>query len=159
MKRLLRRLLVLLVVLGMLWLVWRFVASPFVVVGDSMTPTLQSWDLCLMRRVHQYQPQRGDIVVFRTADDPPLFFVKRVVGLPGETVAIENGAVVIDNRPLPEPYTTLNPGWEMPAVTVSNAQVFVLGDNRDVPLDLTVYGPVATRLVKARLAGHWRWRK
>ena len=114
-----------------LFLVMRFVVTPYVVVGDSMLPTLKSWDFCLMARVHGYQPRRGDIVTFRTADDPPLYFIKRVVGLPGETVAIRHGVVTVNGQPLDEPYTTTNPTWEMEAVEVPTDKVFVLGDNRD----------------------------
>ncbi len=124
-----------------------------------MTPTLQNMDLCLMRRVWNYRPQRGDIVVFRTADDPPLFFVKRVVALSGEAVAIRRGDVVINGRALPDQYTQVNPAWEMPPTTVPVDKVFVIGDNRTVALDDTVHGIVATRLIKARLISHWRWKR
>jgi signal peptidase I len=158
-KRHPKLLIVLLAVAVALFLFGRYVASPFLVVGDSMTPTLHSWDLCLVRRARHYQPHRGDIVVFRTADDPPLHFVKRVVALPGESVAIQRGVVMINQTPLAEPYTTANAGWDMPAVKVAPLHVFVLGDNREVSLDLTLHGPVATRLIKARLVWHWRWKK
>jgi len=142
-----------------LFLITRFVVKPFVVVGESMTPTLQSWDLCLMRRMYHYQPKRGDIVVFRTADDPPLYFVKRVVALPGETIAIESGVVHIDAVPLPEPYTTANSEWQMDATPVPQGKVFVIGDNRDLPREDYVLGLVATRLVQARMFWHWRWKR
>jgi signal peptidase I len=142
-----------------LFLVMRFVVTPYVVVGDSMLPTLKSWDFCLMARVHGYQPRRGDIVTFRTADDPPLRFIKRVVGLPGETVAIKRGVVTVNGQPLNEPYTTVNPTWEMAAVEVPANKVFVLGDNRDVALDETLHGLVAVRLVQSRMLWHWRWKR
>src|ERR1035441_6908461 len=77
-----------LVVIGVgVFLVVKFVAVPRIVYGDSMSPTLKSWELCAMQRVWHYEPRRGDIVEFRTADDPPLYFVKRVIALPGETVS------------------------------------------------------------------------
>ena len=132
---------------------------PYVVVGDSMLPTLKSWDFCLMARVHGYQPRRGDIVTFRTADDPPLYFIKRVVGLPGETLAIRHGAVTVNGQPLDEPYTTTNPMWEMESILIPADKVFVLGDNRTVALDVTLHGLVAMRLVKARMLWHWRWKR
>jgi signal peptidase I len=149
----------LLVAIVLLALTVRFVVTPYVVVGDSMLPTLHSWELCLMARTPRYEPERGDIVMFRTADAPVLHFVKRVVALPGETVAIEAGVAMVDTKPLDEPYTTRNLSWDMPATIVPAEKVFVLGDNRDVPLDATVHGIVATRLVEARLLGHWRWRQ
>lgn len=136
-------------------LIGRFVISPSLVVGGSMEPTLQPMDLCLMVHVHHYQPRRGDIVSFRTADDPPLRFIKRVIGLPGETVAITNGTVTIGGQPLTETYTTSNPELDVSAEVVPAGKVFVIGDNRDGSL----YAMVATRLVETRLLWHWRWRK
>jgi signal peptidase I len=159
MKRRTKRVLVVAVVAVVGFLFVRFVITPSVVVGDSMLPTLQSWDLCLMARVHGYQPKRGDIITFRTADDPPLYFIKRVVGLPGETVAIQRGVVQIAGQPMAESYTTVNLTWEMEPVVIPTDKVFVLGDNRDVALEVTVHGLVATRLVQSRLLWHWRWKK
>ena len=98
--------------------------------GTSMEPTLQSWELCLSLLVHHYQPERGEIVTFRTADDPPLYLVKRVLGLPGETVAIERGVVQINGQPLPEPYA------RMPRLR-----------------------PWPIRLVLYRMVWHGRWRR
>ncbi len=149
-----------LVLLGVcLFLVAKFVAAPYVVIGDSMSPTLKSWDFCLMRRVRHYQPRRGDIVVFRTADDPPLYFVKRVIALPGETVSIERGIFMINGNPLAEPYTKPNSGWQMAPTIASSAKMFVCGDNRDLPREDYVQGLVALRLVQARMIGHWRWKR
>jgi signal peptidase I len=142
-----------------LGLVVRFVVAPYLVVGESMTPTLQTWDLCLMQRVHHYRPKRGDIVAFRTADDPPLHFIKRVVALPGETLAISAGAVEIDGVRLPDQYTVVNPEWAIPPTLVPADKVFVIGDNRQVGLSETLHGLVATRLVEARLIAHWRWKR
>ncbi len=137
----------------------RFVVSPFIVVGDSMTPTLQSWDLCLMARVHRYEPKRGEIVLFRTADDPPLYFIKRVIALSGETVAIEHGVVLLNGKPLDEPYTTINHAWELEPTEVRPERIFVIGDNRDYGREMYVHGLVATRLVKTRLLWSWRWKR
>ncbi len=142
-----------------LFLVGKFIAMPRIVYGESMSPTLKSWDLCLMQPVRHYEPRRGDIVVFRTADDPPLYFVKRVIALPNETMAIEHGVIKINGAPLPEPYTTVNPDWQMEPTPIPAGKVFVVGDNRDFELEAYVKGPVATRLVQARMLWHWRWRK
>lgn len=97
--------------------------------------------------------------MFRTADDPPLYFVKRVIALPTETIAIEHGVVTLNGVRLPEPYTTVNPEWQMEPARVPAGKVFVIGDNRDRPQEDYVLGLVATRLVKARLLWHWRWKK
>jgi signal peptidase I len=140
-------------------LVVSFFARPYIVAGNSMTPTLRPWDLCFMRVVRHYQPHRGDIVVFRTADDPPLYFIKRVIALPGETISIERGIVRTNGAPLAEPYTTINPSWQMESTPVPTDKVFVIGDNRDQPREDYLLGLVATRLIKARLIWHWRWKR
>jgi signal peptidase I len=137
---------------------WRWVATPFVVVGDSMAPTLRDWDLCWMRRTWSYEPRRGDIVVFRTADAPPLYFVKRVVGLPGERIACRAGQVLINGEALAEPYATPNPDWELAETEVPAGKVYVIGDNRRYLPEETLHGLVAVRWVQSRLIGHWRWR-
>ena len=141
------------------FLVVKFVVAPSVVVGDSMSPTLKSWDLCLMQRAYHYQPRRGDIVVFRTADDPPLYFVKRVIALPGESLSIDHGVFYVNGVALAEPYTTVNAGWQMEPTKIPEGKVFVVGDNRELEREAYVQGLVATRLVQARLLGHWRWKR
>jgi signal peptidase I len=144
---------------GVMVLVSKFVVSLYLVDGQSMTPTLRHMELCLTRVTRPYRPQRGDIVVFRTADDPPLYFVKRVLALPGETIAIRRGVVEIDGAPLPDQYVPVNPEWELPPTPVPADKVYVIGDNRTVAFDETVHGLVAVRLVKARLIAHWRWKR
>ncbi len=159
MKRHAKRLLWLVAIGVTAFMVFEFVVAPHVVYGDSMTPTLKTWDFCLMQRVRHYDPRRGDIVVFRTADNPPLYFVKRVIGLPGEAVAIEHGVFKINGAPLSEPYTTINPNWQMEPLLLRTGRIFVVGDNRDFDLDAYVKGPVATWLVQERMLWHWRWKR
>jgi signal peptidase I len=158
-KRGVKSLIWLLAVAGCLFLVVEFVAVPRIVYGDSMSPTLKSWDFCLMQPVRHYQPQRGDIVTFRTADDPPLYFVKRVIALPGETVSIDHGMFKINATPLSEPYTTINASWQMVPTPVPAGKVFVVGDNRDLEREEYVQGLVATRLIQARMMWQWRWKR
>ena len=143
----------------MLLLLTRLFVRTHIVIGESMTPTLRPLDLCFMQVIRHYQPQRGDIVVFRTADDPPLFFIKRVIALPGETLSIERGITRINGATLAEPYTKISPSWQMDPTPVPDGKVFVIGDNRDLPPEDYVLGLVATRLIKARLLWHWRWKR
>jgi signal peptidase I len=145
--------------LAVLFLVHQYVLISTLVVGISMTPTLQPWDYCLTLRTNPYKPRRGDIVTFRDNAEPPQFFIKRVVGLPGETIAIEDGVVKINGAPLPEPYTTINPEWQLPATLIATNKIFVLSDRRVEGFGDYVQGAVAIRLVKSRLLWHWRWKK
>jgi signal peptidase I len=158
-KRRAKSFLWLLIVGAVAFLIIKFIAVPRVVYGESMSPTLKTWDFCLMRRVRHYEPKRGDIVVFRTADDPPLYFVKRVIALPGETISIEHGIFKINGAPLVEPYTTINPGWQLDPTPVAAGKVFVCGDNRDFDREDYLQGLVATRLVQERLIWYWRWKR
>jgi signal peptidase I len=123
-----------------------------------MAPTLRSWDLCLMQRVYHYQPRRGDIVMFRTADDPPVYFIKRVIALSGETVAVSNGVVHLNGAPLAESYSTRNSDWSFVATSVPPGRVFVVGDNRGESGTESWHGMVATRLVIGKLIWQWRWK-
>lgn len=109
-------------------------------------------------RTRSYEPRRNDIVAFRTSDDPPLYFVKRVVALPRETISIEKGQVTIDGRPLQEPYTRSNPSWNLSATKVPEGKIYVLSDNRTAMFDDYVQGMVSIRLVESRLLWHGRFR-
>jgi len=149
----------LIVVAACLFLVVKFIPVPRIVYGDSMSPTLKSWDFCLMQPVRHYRPRRGDIVTFRTADDPPLYFIKRVIALPGETLSIDHGAFKINGAPLAEPYTTVNATWQMEPTPVPAGKVFVVGDNRDLDREDYVQGLVAMRLVQTRMMWQWRWKR
>jgi signal peptidase I len=106
-------------------------------------------------------PQRGDVIVFHYPLDPSQDFIKRVIGLPGETVDIRNGRVFINGRIMSEPFGP-NPGtYNMPALTLGRNQVFVLGDNRDDSSDSHVWGPVPMQDVVGRaILRYWppsRW--
>lgn len=158
-RRIIRSIIVLVILGVMLWFSYQFIGTPAVVLGDSMLPTLRSWELCWMQRVHPYVPARGDIIMFRTVDDPPLQFIKRVIAVPGETIAIQAGQVLINHEPLAEPYLTNNPAWSLAVTNIPSGKVYVIGDNRTVPMEVAVQGLVATRLVQAKLVAHWRWKK
>lgn len=127
------------------------VANPYHVEQFSMERTLEPGELLLVDRVLPSVTGfgRGNIVLIRLATsrpgDPPL--VKRVIGLPGETLAFRGGSVWIDGRPLSEPYvydgqqTRPEPGHPS-TVTVPADSVFVLGDHRSSSVDSRVFGPV-----------------
>ena len=74
-----------------------FVASPFIVDGDSMHPTFENLDyLIIDELIYNFQtPSRGDVIVFRYPSNPSVFYIKRIIGLPGETVSINRGVVTV----------------------------------------------------------------
>ena len=128
-----------------------FLVQPFVVRGASMEPTFVDREYLLVDEISYrfHEPTRGEVVVFRYPLDPSEFFIKRVVGLPGDTVDIRNGKVIVTNDEhqdgvvLDELY--LGPGGhsglETHAVLNPN-EYFLLGDNRSASLDSRNFGPV-----------------
>ena len=122
--------------------------------GYSMTPTLQNGEYILVNKLAYKtgQPQRGDIVVFVFPVDPHEDLIKRVIGLPGERVAIHNGTVTIDDVQINEPYIAAAPLYDGEWV-VSEGQLFVLGDNRNESKDSHQWGllPVENVVGKAVL--------
>jgi signal peptidase I len=112
------------------------------------------------------EPKRGDIIVFRYPEQPKQDFVKRVIGLPGETLMIRDKKVYIDGKLLDEPYVihadpTVYPGrWQLPEpyrsrdhlgpVTIGPNEYFAMGDNRDQSHDSRYWGPVARSMIKGR---------
>lgn len=109
--------------------------------GFSMLPTLQDGEFVLVNRL-AYRfgtPQRGDIIVFHYPPDPKQDLIKRVIGLPGDTVSVQNGVVRVNNELLNEPYIAQPPrytgNWVVPA-----GHLFVLGDNRNDSSDSHSWG-------------------
>jgi len=127
-----------------------FVVQAFVIPSGSMLPTLQIGDYLLVNKlVYRFRPiQRGDVIVFKFPRDESQDFIKRVVGLPGETVEIRGRHVLINGRELTEPYAMYQepPEFRPPAGTqvsrtvIPPGHLFVMGDNRDNSLDSRAWG-------------------
>jgi signal peptidase I len=128
-----------------------YVVQAFKVQGTSMSPQLRDGERILVNKLIYYvgDIRRGDVVVFWYPEDPDLSFIKRVVGLPGETVEIRAGAVYVDGRLIDEPYVD-NENAErrsFPALEVRPGHYFVLGDNRKGSNDSRSWGLVPERYV------------
>jgi len=113
-----------------------FVISPFVVDGESMHPTFENLDYLIVDElVYRFEaPQRGDVIVFRYPNDPSIFYIKRIIGLPNETVAINHGIVTITTAAgttftLDEPYIVNDDATYSHTFTLGPSQYFVMGDN------------------------------
>lgn len=125
-----------------------FVAQPFIVSGASMESTFHSGEYLIVDQVSYYfnQPSRGDVVVFRYPRDPSKFFIKRIVGVPGDTISIENAEVTIKNEEHPdgftldEPYIKAMAPTETLSETLGDREYFVMGDNRDNSSDSRAWG-------------------
>jgi len=123
--------LVTIAVLCLVFFVW---LAPLRIVDQSMAPELNSGEVVLCDRLGKFirMPERGDIVLFSTSDG---LFIKRIVGMPGETVEIVAGHVFINSIPLDESSYTVNYVGDMPPVDVPAGCVFLLGDNREEMYD------------------------
>lgn len=107
----------------------------------SMQPTLHEGQFILVNklayRLGEYD--RGDVVVFHYPGSPPQDFIKRVIGLPGDTVEVQGGVVIVNGQPLNEPYIAAPPAYSSTWLVPEN-QLFVLGDNRNQSFDSHSWG-------------------
>lgn len=124
-----------------------FLYQPVKVEGTSMVPAISDQERIFINKfVYHFEPiRRGDVVVFWYPLDPSKSFIKRVVGLPGETVTIRDGRVYVDGREIREPYVLPQYLDDMsyPPVRVPPHHYYVMGDHRDSSNDSRVFGPVS----------------
>jgi signal peptidase I len=134
-----------------------FLAEPFIVSGASMEPTFDTGDYLLVDKLsyHFEGPKRGDVVIFRYPKDPSTYFIKRIVGLPGDTVRINDGKVTIVDAAHPEGFT-LNQSFlsfvssDSGTYVIGNDEYFVMGDNRPASSDSRTWGELPAKNIVGR---------
>lgn len=135
-----------------------FIAQPVVVEGTSMLPQLHDGERLLVNKLVYYKFQsvswghleRGDIVVFWYPKEPDKSYVKRIIGLPGETVEVRNGRILIDGNELNENYLDAEHNQSLPSFApkkVDEHYFFVMGDNRDNSSDSRYWGLVPEKYI------------
>lgn len=140
-KEILSTSLYLLIVLCLTWLCITFVGQRTQVSGSSMENTLSDGDNLIVDKItYRFkQPERFDIIVFPFAYEQDTYYIKRIIGLPGETVRIdEEGKIYINEEPLVESYgrtVIADPSRALDGITLGEEEYFVLGDNRNDSVD------------------------
>ncbi len=137
-------LIALLIVIPIRW----FVAQPFIVSGVSMETTFANSDYLIVDQLsYRFKdPVRGDVIILQYPKDPSTYFIKRIIGLPGDTLAIHGHAITITNEENPEGFvldeyyipTNINNGQH--DITLGEDEYFVMGDNRDHSSDSRIWG-------------------
>ncbi len=135
----------------------RYVCGLYRVKGTSMTPTLLDGDLCLVWKLGAKHYERGEVVFLRTSDDPPVHFVKRIIGVPNEIVRIEEGQLFINEQPVEEDYTKPNATWGLKSTRLPHDFYYFMGDHRSTPVEYHLHGVVAARNIQGRVIKHWRF--
>lgn len=144
-----------LLLLFVVFLVFRFVIGVSFVKGDSMEPTLHSGEFVLYTRILP-EYKNGDVVSVKVPSGE--YYVKRVIAMAGDTVDIRDGNVYVNGKVLEEPYvngkTEKQEGAVEYPMTLEEGQVFILGDNREESTDSRTFGVVGERQIKGKLVLH-----
>ncbi len=121
--------------------------------GTSMLDTLHENNIMGVSRLHYRlnEPQRGEIITCNYPEDGNKLFVKRILGLPGETIEIREGTVYIDGEPIAETYLTRVDDQSMDPITLAKDEIFVMGDNRPVSRDSRAVGPLTLDEIYGRV--------
>ncbi|MGI5851304.1 MAG: signal peptidase I [Clostridiales bacterium] len=121
-----------------------FLFETTLVYGNSMESTLRDRDRVIINKLvyHLYTPSRGDIVVFKNPDNSNENYVKRVIGIAGDTVEVLDQKVYINDQLLDEPYLDVETENDFPKFEVPEDTIFVMGDNRNRSQDSRYIGPI-----------------
>jgi signal peptidase I len=135
-----------------------FIFQPFVVKGASMEPNFDQGDYLIIDEISYRfrEPKRGEVIVFRFPLNPSQRFIKRIVGLPGETIEIKEGKVIIKSegevQTLNEKYlSSINFDGREYNFTLKENEYFVLGDNRNFSYDSRYFGPLNKKFIVGRV--------
>lgn len=147
------------IALGIAFVVRFFIAAPYIVSGASMEPTLRPFNYLIIDRIsYQFEePERGEIIVFQFPYDPSRSIIKRVIGLPGETIILDESSITVQNDEHPDGFT-LPESYLAPervrdthmTVTLGDDEYFVLGDNREASADSRSWGALPREFIVGR---------
>lgn len=126
-----------------------FLVQPFYVEGASMEPNFYQNEYLIINEIaYRFEePSRGEVIIFKNPKNTKNYFIKRVIGLPGETVEVQSGKVFVNGQELDEPYIKNFSTQSYEAQTLSDTEYFFLGDNRINSYDSRTFGPVDRKYV------------
>ena len=135
-----------------------FIVSPFVVNGSSMEPTFSTGEYLIVDQLSYrlHEPERGDVVIFHYPQDPSKFFIKRIIGLPNETVILSGNTVRVINNENPdgfyldESFLTYVSENGNETFSLNSDEYVVLGDNRLASSDSRSWGALNKKLIVGR---------
>lgn len=129
-----------------------FFFTPVILKGKSMEPTLKDGSIHFICRICFLfkEPQKGDIVGIKLAGRK-VILLKRIIAKEGEKVVFKNGKLIIDGIEIDEPYIKVQSDWNYEGKLVGKGNVFVVGDNRSVPIESHDFGEVSKRRVEGKL--------
>ena len=130
------------------YLFFGHVLTPFISRGKSMEPTYRdgSFNFIWKGKYWFSEPERQDVVTVRLAGER-VVYLKRVVAFPGETVEFKDGVLLVNGKPLSEPYVYGPCNWNLPPREVDPGQVYLVGDNRSMPMEQHDFGQTSERRI------------
>lgn len=139
-------------IVGMAYVIFGLLLIPVRGHGPSMWPTLNDGQFVLINRLAYLgaQPKRGDVVALRVAGGRAVY-IKRIIGLPGEHVRIEQGVVIVNEARLAEPYVQQRRPWDVGEVRLTDDEYLMIGDNRGMPQSSHDFGKARRERVLGRI--------
>jgi signal peptidase I len=141
------------VLVALSYFLFGFAFLPFRVTGGSMEPTYRDGSVNFANRLAYLRgrPQRGDVVAIRLAAGRHRMLLKRIVGLPGERIAIREGVVHINGQPLAEPYLQRAWPWNVRETVLAADEYYVIGDNRRMAQEEQEFGKFKADLIVGKV--------
>jgi len=133
MKAILREIALTLILAIVIFFLLQTTVQSFIIVGSSMQPNFQEGERLLINKVvYKFrQPERGEVIIFHLPSGQQADYIKRVIGLPGDSIEVKDGAVYVNGSKLDEPYIRDSPRYTFHLLVVLDNEYFVLGDNRN----------------------------
>lgn len=139
----------LLIVIAVAYIFFGFICLPMYIKGASMSPTYPDRGIMFCWTPSSWfgSPKRGDVVIMKYGEKG-VMILKRVVALEGDTVEFRDGALYVNGKPVSEPYVKGKSDWNLPERTVEKGFIYVVGDNRSMPMEAHVFGQIRLKYLK-----------